>query len=267
MKNTKVRLRRLGWAGIEIEYGGETLLIDYIQDTTQLRMLRSPDELFPPSSNSGNASVALLTHLHADHADPGALALALRSKAPVLRPAPASGNEADLALTAHAEQEFNNYSLNTEIATEWGEWTIGSFRIFSAPAVDGFGDPQLSWIVECGGYRIFHAGDTLFHGYWWRIVNRFGPFDIAFLPINAPIVNFPPLQAMSPIEAVMTPEQAAAAAHILQAKSVAPIHFHAMHKPPMYTETQEPLKRLHDQLDDLGIPIVLHQPGIWFELS
>ncbi len=72
---------------------------------------------------------------------------------------------------------------------------------------------------------------------------------------------------MSTIEAVMTPEQAAAAAYILQARSVAPIHFHAMHKPPMYIETQEPLKRLEDHLNNLAIGIVLHQPGDWFELS
>lgn len=262
-----VRLRRLGWAGIEIEYQGQTLLIDYVQDTSRLKMLRNPDESFPSSSKPGATCVALLTHLHADHADPAALASAMADDALVLRPSAALGTEADLALTMQAEQEFNKYSLNTEIAEEWGKWIIGPFRIFSVPAVDGFGDPQLSWIVECGDYRFIHAGDTLFHGLWWRIANKFGPFDIAFLPINAPVVNFPPLQPMSPLEAVMSPEQAAVAAQILRARSVVPIHFNDMHQPPMYTETSEPLKRLRMQLNTSGIQTILHQPGDWFELS
>ncbi|MET4138257.1 MBL fold metallo-hydrolase [Pedobacter sp. UYP1] len=266
MKSTKTRWRRLGWAGIEIECAGETLLIDYIQDTSQLAMIRTPNESFPASSNQGFTSVALLTHLHADHADPGALALALRSGAPIFRPVPATGSEADLALTQHAEKEFNKYMLATEVVGEWEEREVGPFRIFSAPAVDGFGDPQLSWIVECGGHRIIHAGDTLFHGFWWRIANKFGPFDIAFLPINAPVVDFPPLQPMSPLEAVMTPEQAAIAAHILKTRSVVAIHFGSMHKPPMYIETPHPVKRLSDQLNGVGIGIIFDEPGVWFGL-
>ncbi len=267
MKSTKIRLRRLGWAGIEIEYGGETLLIDYIQDTSHLAVIRSPDEPFPSCSNQGFTSAALVTHLHTDHADPGALALALRNGAPIFRPTPAIGNEADLALTQHAEKEFDKYPLATLILGEWEERNVGPFRIFSAPAVDGFGDPQLSWIIECGGRGIIHAGDTLFHGYWWRIVNKFGPFDVAFLPINAPVIDFPPLQPMSPLEAVMTPEQAAIAAHILKARSVVPIHYGSLHKPPMYIETDNSVERLYDKLEGLGIELILHEPGIWFELS
>jgi len=266
MKSTKMRLRRLGWSGIEIECEGETLLIDYIKDTSHLPVISSESEPFPSSSNQGFTSVALLTHLHTDHADPGALALTLRNGAPIFRPVTATGNEADLALTQYAEKEFDKYTLSTEIVGEWEERTVGPFRIFSAPAVDGFGDPQLSWIVECAGRRIIHAGDTLFHGFWWRIANKFGPFDIAFLPINAPVVDFPPLQPMSPLEAVMTPEQAAVAAHILKAKAVAPIHFGSMHKPPMYIETPHPAKRLGDKLNELGIDIILKEPGIWYEI-
>ncbi|MCX2478331.1 MBL fold metallo-hydrolase [Pedobacter sp. MC2016-15] len=267
MKSTKVRLQRLGWSGVEIEYKGETLLIDYIQNTTQLAILRSPDEPFPLSSKPGSASAALVTHLHSDHADPSALFLALRTGAPVLRPAAASGTMADLALTAHAESEFQKHPLVTAVVGEWEEQNIGPFKISSAPAVDGFGDPQLSWIVECGGHRIIHAGDTLFHGFWWRIANKFGPFDIAFLPINAPVVDFPALRPMSPLEAVMSPEQAAVAAHLIGARSVVPIHYHSMNKPPIYIETPDPAERLQKQLENFSIDLQLHQPGTWFEPS
>lgn len=262
----KVRVRRLGWAGVEIECAGETLLIDYVQDISQLPMIRNPDEQFPASSKTGATSVALLTHLHNDHADPVALNVALSKDAPVFRPIMAKGNDADLALTKYAETEFKKYKLRTEIVGEWEERKVGPFRIFSVPAVDGFGDPQLSWVVECGGFKIIHAGDTLNHGLWWRIFHRFGPLNVAFLPINAPIVDFPPLRPMSSIEAVMTPEQAAVAANILKAGFVVPIHYDAMHKPPIYIETANPIERLTASLRDLNLGIMVKEPGDWFEL-
>lgn len=262
----RVRIRRLGWAGVEIECAGETLLIDYVQDISSLVVILNRDERFPESSKTGAASVALLTHLHSDHADPGALDVALSKDAPVFRPIAAMGNDADMALTNHAEIEFKRYKLRTEIVREWEERKAGPFRIFSVPAVDGFGDPQLSWVVECGGFRIFHAGDTLYHGLWWRIFHRFGRFNVAFLPINAPIVDFPPLRPMSSIEAVMTPEQAAAAANILKADLVVPIHYDTMHQPPIYIETPNAVERLSASLTDLGISIMVKEPGDWFEL-
>lgn len=267
MKREKNRIRRLGWAGIEIECQGETLLIDYIQDISKLGVIRSDAKPFPFSSNQGSTSVALLTHLHSDRADPGSLSSALRDGAPVLRPKAATGNQADLALTAYLESELKKYDLSTQIMSEWEERKIGPFRIFSVPAVDGFGDPQLSWIIEFGNHRVFHGGDTLFHGNWWRIAHRFEAIDIAFLPINGPIVNFPPLSPASGIEAVMTPEQAAVAAKILKAKFVVPIHFGSMHKPPLYIETANPVNRLLQELKDLGIDILLYEPGDWFDLK
>lgn len=262
----KVRIRRLGWAGVEIECAGETLLIDYVQDISPLAVIDNPEEQFLTSSKIGAASVALLTHLHSDHADPEALSVALSKDAPVFRPIEAKGNDADMVLTKNAEIELKKYRLKTEIVGEWEERKVRPFRIFSAPAVDGFGDPQLSWIVECGGLRIIHAGDTLYHGFWWKIFHRFGPFNIAFLPINAPIVDFPPLRPMSPIEAVMTPEQAAAAANILRADFVVPIHYGTMHQPPIYIETPNAVERLSASLTDLDTNIMVKEPGDWFEL-
>lgn len=267
MTKTKLRVRRLGWAGVELEFGGKTLLIDYIQDTKPLVQLRCPEEVFPTSSKPGKAIAALVTHLHADHADPGALSIALQENAPVLRPEPAAGDGADLALTDHAEKQFLNYSLASEIFAPWSERRIGPFQVCSAPAVCGFGDPQLSWVVECDGKRIFHTGDTVFHGYWWRIVNRFGPMDLAFLPVNGPVVDFPLLQPSSPLEAVMTPEQAVVAANILRAKKLVPIHYGSLHRPPIYIEATEVLPRLERQMKRMEANLSIRNPGDWFDID
>ncbi|GAA4199787.1 MBL fold metallo-hydrolase [Pedobacter jeongneungensis] len=267
MKKKTLRMRRLGWAGVEIECDGEILLIDYIQDTSPLVQLRSQQEPFPAMSRLGEAKVALITHLHADHADPMAVFAALGEGGKTYRPKKASGTDADLALTAHAESEFEKYELDAEILEEWQERTVGPFRFTALPSADGFGDPQIAWAVECNGFKIFHGGDTIFHGNFWRIANHFGPFDIAFLPINGAVVDFPLLQPPSAIEAVMTPEQAGTAGHILKAKYIVPIHYASLHKPPMYIEASGSTLRLYEQTTALGIISSIYQPGEWFQID
>ncbi len=193
-----MRLRRLGWAGVELECDGETLVIDHVMNTASFAdVIRGPDETFLPSSRPGATAVALVTHLHGDHADPVALAAALRAGAPFFRPEPATGNEDDLALTAYAEEMFVERKLATNVVRIWDERNVGPFRIFAAPAIDGSGDPQITWIIECGGRRVLHAGDTMFPDFWWRIAHRYAPFDVAFLPINVPVVRFPALRPTS----------------------------------------------------------------------
>ena len=262
-----MKLRRLGWAGLEIECGAETLVIDYVQDTAPMApLLRTPDEPFPSASRLGETAAALLTHLHADHADADALAAALRPGALVLRPEPATGSPEDLELTSLGEAKFLRHGLAAEVASPWEERVIGPFHVCAVPAVDGFGDPQYSWIVKCDGLCIFHGGDSLFHGFWWHIARQFGPFDIAFLPINAPLTVWPHLQPPSPVEATMTPEQAAIAAHLLRARSITPIHYGSLHKAGVYTETSHPTQRLQAEASKLGIAVKLHEPGVWFEM-
>ena len=210
---------------------------------------------------------ALLTHLHPDHADPVALKDALAPGAPVFRPRAAVGGESDLALTAYAEAAFARTTLNVHVVDAWTERTVGPFALATAPAVDGFGDLQHSWIIECAGRRIIHAGDTLFHGDWWRIARRYGPFDLAFLPINAPRVDFPVLQPPSGIDAVMSPEEAVAAARILGARAVIPIHYGALHRPPVYVETADAVARLLAAGASHGMVISVREPGEWFQLD
>ena len=259
-----MRIRRLGWAGIEVEQDGATLLIDYVLDTSGLP-LRDDRQSFPRASE--RAAAGLLTHLHPDHADPVALAAALRDGAPVFRPEPASGPGPGLELTTQAEAAFGTVALDTRVVDVWTTHAVGPFTLHAVPAVDGFGDTQVSWIVEGDGKRIIHCGDTLLHSYWWRIDRRFGPIDHAFLPINGATVDFPFLQPPRDQAAVMLPEEAARAARMLGARAVTPIHYGALHRPPAYVETADPLGRLHVAGQALGLTIEVHEPGEWFELG
>ncbi len=262
-----MRFRRLGWAGVELACAGENLLIDYVQDLAPMApFLRTGREAFPTASNLGTAVAALLTHLHADHADPDALALALRPGAPVYRPEASFGRSNDVELTVIAEEKFRRQLLNQQIVGDWEHFCIASYEMTSVPAVDGFGDPQRSWVVEAGGKRIFHGGDSLFHGNWWRVAHRFGKIDVAFLPVNAPVCNWAHLQPPSSKEATMTPEEAALAAHLMGARCVVPIHYGDLNDAAHYAETPQAIERLGRRAADFDVQIMELVPGEWTEI-
>ncbi|MFE0025297.1 MBL fold metallo-hydrolase [Amycolatopsis sp. NPDC059021] len=77
-------VRRLGWAGLELEAGGKRLVIDYVRDLSPLFTGGKPGEGL--TTPSGTVTAALVTHLHRDHTDAAALADVLTPEAPVLRP-------------------------------------------------------------------------------------------------------------------------------------------------------------------------------------
>lgn len=255
-----MRLRYLGWAGVEIDHDGHTLLIDSIEDASPL----FSHEKFTSSLRPGDTTAALVTHLHSDHADPVAIKAALADGAPVFRPEPSSGSGDDLKWTEHAEAQFREVGLEPEVVQPWEERSAGPFRIIAVPSVDGLGDPQRCWIVECEGTRILHAGDTLFHGYWWAIARAFGPIDVAFLPINGPVLELPHLQPPSPFHAAMLPEEAAVAAQILRARIAVPIHYGSLHKPPIYIETPRATERFSEKAKELGVVPLIAARGEWF---
>src|SRR6185295_6846991 len=169
-----MELRRLAWAGLEVKAGGQAAVIDFVEDFAHLHGSGSapPPEEIPPPPASGSVDAALLTHMHSDHADIAALELALGEDAPVLRPLPASGSGEETAFVEGTETALAESGLRTTIVEPWETIEVGPFEISALPAVDGFGDPQVSWVVAAEGRRILHAGDTLFHGWWWLAASR-----------------------------------------------------------------------------------------------
>lgn len=235
-----MRVRWLGWAGVEIEAGGEGIVIDALNDVSALlapfgeHARDVPCPAITEPAVEQRAATGLLTHLHRDHADAGALAHALRPGAPVLGPASGGEEGLDELGLAQAASELERAGLTVTAMHPWEERSVGPFRITAVPAVDGLGDPQVSWVVEGDGRRVIHLGDTMFHGFWWRIAHRLGPFDVAFVPVNGAVTDYPHRQPASGLPAVMTPEQAAAAGDALQARMGVPMHFGAYDFEPYY---------------------------------
>jgi N-acyl-phosphatidylethanolamine-hydrolysing phospholipase D len=127
----------------------------------------------------------------------------------------------------------------------WEEHAIGSLRIAATPAMHfssrGFGDRgDTLW---CGfalssdganGRHVYFAGDTGYHPEFGAIGERYGPFDVALMPIGA----YEPRWFMRYLH--MNPEEAVAAFRALNARVMVPIHWgtfkltdEAMDEPPI----------------------------------
>jgi L-ascorbate metabolism protein UlaG (beta-lactamase superfamily) len=253
-----MHIRRLGWAGLELEADGQIALVDLLQQTSWIEgFVGAPRTDLPAPTRP--ADLALVTHLHADHADPASLKQALKPGAPVLRPAPATGDGLENAALELAETGLAE--LETRVVEPWETVEIGPFRISAIPAADGTGDPQVSWIVAAAGTTLIHCGDTLFHGWWWRAAMRFGPVDIAFLPVNGAVVDFPHRQPASGLPAAMTPRDAAAAARALGVREAIPIHYDTFHSPPLYDAPGGAADAFVEAATAAGVSARIVEPG------
>ena len=243
-----MRIRWLGWAGVEIEEQGERVVVDPLEDAAAVfawigeRAAAMPrPEVIAPRAG---ALAGLVTHLHRDHADAAALAAALSTDASVYEPQGYGGSRTEQLAIAQADHELRAAELKRRPTTPWTSTTIGPFTVTALPAVDGTGDPQVSWLIEAGEKRVLHLGDTMFYGWWWRVTERFAAPSVLLAPINGARVSFPHRRPASPLAAVMDPEQAALAAELLQADRLVPIHYDGYALPGLYEPVPDALNRL-----------------------
>jgi L-ascorbate metabolism protein UlaG (beta-lactamase superfamily) len=267
-----MKVRWLGWAGVEVEADGATLVIDPLANPAAtfaamgedlLRKVKLPE--FVPPEASRSAAAGLVSHLHRDHTDAAALAAALAPDAEVHEPAWPGGEDAENLALAQANIELDRAGIRRRKTEAWESREVGPFTVTALPAVDGLGDPQLSWLVEADGQRLLHLGDTMFHSYWWRMARRHGPFDVVLAPINGAAVEFPHLQPPSPYPAVMEPEQAALAGELLRARTVVPIHYDGYAIAPWYRPVEEPRTRFEAAVADRPYDVRFLEPGETFE--
>ena len=243
-----MRIRWLGWAGVEIEEEGERVIVDPLEDAQAVfapygeRAVGMPyPEVLAPEPG---AVAGLVTHLHRDHADAAALHGALSLGAPVLEPFGYGGARSEQLAIAQADRELSDAGLNRRATAQWTSVSAGPFTLTALPAVDGTGDPQVSWLIEAGGKRVVHLGDTMFHGWWWRIAERFGAPDAVLAPINGARLTFPHRRPASPLPGAMDPEQAALAAEILGAQRLVPIHYGGYELSGVYEPVSDALGRV-----------------------
>ena len=266
-----MRLRWLGWAGVELEAGDATVVLDPLADAAAVFAPLGERVAAVPlphvvAAGAGRAVAGLVTHLHRDHADAAALAAALAPGAPVLGPpARRGGPRGDRARAGRARAGGGR--PDPRRLGPWESATAGPFTLTALPAVDGTGDPQVSWLVEAGGVRVLHLGDTMMHGYWWRIALRLGPFDAVLAPVNGAVVGFPHRRPPSPLPSALDPEQAAVAAEILGVRLAIPIHAEGYEIDGIYAPVKDAARRFATAAADRGVATRTLEPGEAVDLT
>ncbi len=264
-----MRWRRLGWAGLEVQADGASLVVDHLLDPGLFAhfLTDERDELVTPEP--GSAAAALVTHLHRDHTDVAAIEAAVAPDGIVLRPWRKRVESAlEKAATGESEEAFAASSLGAQSAVAGDRFEVGPFTLTALFASDGLGSPQVSWLVEAGNQRVLHAGDTLWHGAWWDTPALHGAVDVAFLPANGVELAYPGWEPPAAVPGVLTPEQCVDAAAALQAKTLVPIHYNRTFEHPKY---YRPVRDARPRIDDAaavrGIVVHFAAPGEWHELS
>jgi L-ascorbate metabolism protein UlaG (beta-lactamase superfamily) len=242
---TRVRAQRLSWAGVKLEGEATTVLIDpWATPSVWGGAWTRP--IVPIAVDTATPFV-LITHAHSDHYDPSALRPLLAERGSVVC------HEALASYIASHGLRILSQRLHEPRQ-------VGEFVVTAVPAVDGAGEDQVSWVIAGGGRKVFHGGDTLWHGHWWTIAAQYGPFDVAFLPINGAVVK-----ARVPIvdvPASLTPAQAVAAAEVLRARTLVPIHY-GLHSPAVYEEHPEVVSAVRRLCRERGVTVQVVEEGGW----
>ncbi|MDX1992525.1 MAG: MBL fold metallo-hydrolase [bacterium] len=202
----RVRLWRLGGAGIAIQYGETLLYIDpFVAPAGGPGWIRCEPPLLnrlPP------AQLVLLTHEHDDHADPVALSqLAQSRECMVVAPAPAA---------AIAEKAgFDPHQI--KVLSQGQQAQAHGFTITALPVIDTDSQGALAYLIEVNDvdWRLYHGGDA-----------HMSPlFEMAGAQHRIDCACLSAAGTNKGIQYYLTPAQTVQAAQKLGARSLIPVHW------------------------------------------
>ena len=175
-----VSLRWLGQMGFLIESEDSKICIDYFASPDDARQTLPPI----PANELKNVDVFIGTHDHLDHIDHEAWKVWAKTNPDAKFVFPAAHMDKVLA---------DGVDSRSAIGLNDGESvTIGDITIHGIAASHEFLDcdpvtglyPYLQYVIELGGVRIHHAGDTVRYEGMMPKIRAFGKIDAEILPIN-----------------------------------------------------------------------------------
>jgi L-ascorbate metabolism protein UlaG (beta-lactamase superfamily) len=197
-------IRFLGHAAFALEHDGTTVLIDPFL-TGNPKAAASADEV--------DADVILLTHGHGDHFG-DTVDIAKRTGAPVVAIVEIAAEIAEEGV------ETFNPNIGGTVQFDWGSVRLTpAWHTSTTP--NGTASTPAGLVVELGGKRIYHLGDTgLFSDL--SLVKRRGRIDVALMCIGGHFT-------MDRFDAVV-------AAELVGADQIIPCHYGTF--PPVETDVQ-----------------------------
>lgn len=187
---TGFRVWWLGQSGFLVQWQGKYLLFDpYLSDslthkyaTTDKPHVRMSERVIDPA-RLDFVDVVTSSHNHTDHLD-----------ADTLLPLLAANLDIQLVIP-EANREFVANRLGCEPTFPIGmndtfQKDVAGFRFFGIPAAHNEVERDfldqckfMGYVVEFGGYRVYHSGDTLWFEGLQELLMPYA-VDVAFLPIN-----------------------------------------------------------------------------------
>jgi L-ascorbate metabolism protein UlaG (beta-lactamase superfamily) len=206
-------------------------------------------------------SLVLLSHNHYDHCDLGTLRLLERRFHPMVVTPHGNGR----LLRAAGISRIEEIDWWESASTVPIPVTLTPAQHFSARHV--FDRNRALWggfLIEAGGHRILHAGDSGYGSHFREMAARLGPIDLALLPIGA----YEPRWFMKDIH--MNPAEAVQAHLDLAARRSIAMHFGTFQLTPEGIE--EPAHQLADALRERGLPAEQFRPvevgeSVWYRAT
>lgn len=236
----------LGQSGFLVAHEGRHLLLDpYLSDSltrkyagTDKPHVRMTERVIDPAQLAF-VDVVTASHAHTDHLDPDTLRALPRARL--------------VAPAAHRELAAERTGREPTVIDDGETVTVAGFEITAVPAAhetierDDAGHMlHLGYVVRCGPFALYHAGDTIpYEGMAERVG---GGIDVALLPINgrAPERRVP---------GNMGGEEAATLAHAVGARLAVPMHFE------MFAFNTEPPDAFVAACERLGQPYRVLRAG------
>jgi L-ascorbate metabolism protein UlaG (beta-lactamase superfamily) len=236
----------VGHASFLIQAAATSILIDpvYSRRASPVsfagpRRARAPGVRF---EDLPTISLVLLSHNHYDHCELETLrSLERRSHPPVVTPLGNAPLLRKAGVTRIEELDWWETAQAAPLAV-----TLTPAQHFSARSM--FDRNRALWggfLIEAGGRRILHAGDSGYGPHFHEIARRLGPIDLALLPIGA----YEPRWFMKDIH--MNPAEAVQAHLDLEARQSIAMHFGTFQLTPEGIE--EPVRELGTALLECGV--------------
>jgi L-ascorbate metabolism protein UlaG (beta-lactamase superfamily) len=220
----RLHLWWLGQSGFLLAWRGRHAVLDpYLSDSLTRKYegsdqphVRMTGRVVDPA-RLGFVDVVSSSHAHTDRLDPETLRALARPGLEIVAP------------EAHRDLVAERAGLDRIHGLDAGETAgAGGFAFTAVPAahetIERDGDGRLlhlGYVVRCGPYAVYHAGDTVpFDGMAARVREAAGPggIDVALLPING----------RGPERGVvgnLNGDEAATLAHEIGARLAVPMHF------------------------------------------
>lgn len=172
----EIVITALGHASVQIEHGGKVIIVDPVTNQADL-------------SQAKPADLILVTDIHSDHLDPGAIARLRKAQAPVVIPPEAA------AKVPNGMVMRNREILAGDLAPAGiPVISVPAYNIQRGPAPGEVYHPRergQGYLLTIGGKLVYVAGDTECvpaMAQWVRNV------EVAFIPMNLPY-TMPPSEA------------------------------------------------------------------------